>query len=155
MNTEYIIAMLIKLFEFKGLFVVKKYNESNNKSYEKIIKCLLFNDFYKNSYLVSNELKKFVYNSLFKRESLILLDNENSITEFIIAYNHFRGYIEFKKCYESHKFNYIKVMGIKNSKFLYVSIKSEIIDKCKTYIIVNKDSKYKSKLLISTPLSFK
>ena len=139
MQTEYIIAMLIKLFNFKSMFVVRKYLEENNKSYEKIIKCLLFNDFYKNSYLVSDSLKKFIYNSLFKKESLILLDNENSITEFIIAYNHFKGYIAFKKSYESHKFNYIKVMGIKNNKFLFISIKSEIIDKCKTYIVVNKD----------------
>ena len=107
MNTEYIIAMLIKIFDFKSLFVVKKYNESNNRVYEKIIKCLLFNDFYNNSYLVSNDLKKFIYNSLFKKESLILLDNEKDITDFIISYNRFISYIEFKKCYESHKFNYI------------------------------------------------
>lgn len=139
MNTENIIAYIIKIFDLNSIFVVKKYNENNNKSYEKIIKCLLFNDFYKDSYLVSDELKKFIYNSLFKKESLILLDNENSITEFILAYNYFRGYIEFKKCYESHKFNYIQVMGIKNNKFLFVSIKSEIIDKNKTYIVVNKD----------------
>lgn len=139
MNTENIIAYIIKIFDLNSIFVVKKYNESNNKSYEKIIKCLLFNDFYKDSYLVSNELKKFIYNSLFKKESLILLDNERDITDFIIAYNYFRGFIEFKKSYESHKFNYIKVIGIKNNKFLFVSIKSEIIDKCKTYIIVNKD----------------
>lgn len=139
MNTENIIAFIIQLFDLNGLFVVKKYNENNNKAYEKIIKCLLFNDFYKNSYMVSDSLKKFVYNSLFKRELLTILDNERDITDFIIAYNYFRGYIPFKKSYESHKFNYISVIGIKNNRFLFVSIKSEVIDKCKTYIIVNTD----------------
>ena len=139
MNTENIIAFIIQLFDLNGLFVVKKYNENNNKAYEKIIKCLLFNDFYKNSYMVSDSLKKFIYNSLFKRELLTILDNEKDITDFIIAYNYFRGYISFKKTYESHKFNYISVLGTKNNKFLFVSIKSEIIDKCKTYIILNTD----------------
>ena len=137
MNTENIIAFIIQLFDLNG-FVVKKYNENNNKAYEKIIKCLLFNDFY-GSYMVSDSLKKFVYNSLFKRELLTILDNEKDITDFILAYNRFIGYIPFKKAYESHKFNYISVMGIKNNKFLFVSIKSEIIDKCKTYIILNTD----------------
>lgn len=139
MNTEKIIAFIIQLFDLKGLFVVNRYNEKNNKAYEKIIKCLLYNDFYKNSYCVSDSLKKFVYNSLFKRELLTVLDNEKDITDFIIAYNSFRGFVEFKKSYESHKFNYISVLGIKNNRFLFVSIKSDIIDKCKTYIIVNTD----------------
>lgn len=139
MKTEKIIAFIIQIFDFKSLFVINKYESENNKCYEKIIKCLLFNEFYKNSFLVSNDLKKFIKNSLFKRELLVLLDNENDITDFIIAYNYFRDFIEFKKCYESHKFNYIKVLGSKNNRFLFISIKSDIIDKNKTYIIVNKD----------------
>lgn len=139
MNTEKIIAFITQLFNFKGLFVIKKYDENNNRVYEKIIKCLLFNDFYKGSYLISDDLKKFVYNSLFKRELLTLLNNERDITDFIIAYNRFIGYIPFKKIYESHKFNYISVLGAKNERFLFISIKSEIIDKCKTYIAVNTD----------------
>lgn len=139
MDTEKIITFIIKLFDLSPLFVAKKYNENNNKAYKKIIKCLLFNDFYKGSYLVSDELKKFIYNSLFKRELLTVLNNERDITDFIIAYNYFIGYIPFKKTYESHKFNYISVLGAKNNKFLFVSIKSEIIDKCKTYIILNTD----------------
>lgn len=139
MNTEKIIALIIKIFDFKSMFVVKKYDEKNNKAYEKIIKCLLFNSYYKDSFLVSNELKKFIQNSLFKRESLVLLDNERDITDFIIAYNYFIGFVPFKKSYESHKFNYISVIGEKNYKFLFISIKSDIIDKCKTYIVCNKD----------------
>ena len=139
MNTENIIAFIIQLFDLNSLFVLKKYKENNNKAYEKIIKCLLFNDFYKGSYMVSDSLKKFVYNSLFKRELLTILQSEKEITDFIVAYNRFIGYIPFKKTYESHKFNYISVMGIKNNKFLFVSIKSEIIDKCKSYIILNTD----------------
>lgn len=137
MNTKKNIAYIIKFFEFKSLFVVKKYNEKNNKAYEKIIKCLLFNEFYKGSPKVSDDLKKFVYNSLFKRESLTVLDNEKDITDFIIAYNRFIGYIEFKRAYESHKFNYISVQGARDNKFLFLSIKSDIIDKNKTYVIVN------------------
>ena len=137
MNTEQIMGFIIKLFDLNALFVVKKYNNDNDKAYEKVIKCLLFNDFYKGAYMVSDSLKKFVYNSLFKRELLQVLDNEKDITKFIIGYNRLIGYIPFKKTYEEHKYNYISVMGAKNNRFLFVSIKSEIIDKCKTYIITN------------------
>lgn len=139
METEKIIAYIISIFDLNSLFVMKKYDEKNNKAFEKIIKCLLFNKFYNNSYLVSNDLKKFIKVSLFKKESLIVLNDEKTITDFIISYNYFRGYIPFKKCYESHKFNYISLLGTKNNKFLFVSIKSNLIDKCKTYIIVNKN----------------
>lgn len=137
MNTENIIAYIQLLFDLNACFVVKKYNENNNKAYKKVIKCLLFNDFYKGAYMISDDLKKFVYNSLFKKELLTVLDNEKDITQFIVAYNRFIGYIPFKKTYECHKFNYISVMGIKNNRFLFVSIKSEVIDKCKIYIVVN------------------
>ena len=137
MNTEQIMGFIIKLFDLNALFVVKKYNNDNDKAYEKVIKCLLFNDFYKGAYMVSDSLKKFVYNSLFKRELLTVLDNEKEITDFVVAYNRFIGYIPFKKTYETHKFNYISVMGIKNHKFLFISVKSEIIDKCKTYVVLN------------------
>ena len=122
MNTEKIIALIIKVFDFNSIFVVKRYNEKNNKSFEKIIKCLLFNQYYKDSYLVSDDLKKFISNSFFRNETFILLDNEKDITDFIIAYNRFRDFIPFRKCYESHKFNYISVLGSNNSKFLFISI---------------------------------
>lgn len=139
MNTEKIIAFIIEMFDLNSIFVVKRYNEKNNKAFEKVIKTLLFNDFYKGSYMVSDDLKKFVRNSLFRNETFVLLETEKDITDFILAYNTFRGFISFKKAYESHKFNYLQLLGVNGSKFLFLSIKSEIIDKCKTYIVVNSD----------------
>lgn len=88
---------------------------------------------------VSKKVKKFIRNMIIKDTKYEVVSGFKDLKDFIIGYNRVYGFFDYKKAYESSKYNYMSLIKIPYHSTLIISLKGSKVDKAVIYIIASED----------------